>query len=46
MIKDVPAGKYRVQAWHEELGTTKAQVVEVADGAVEINFTSADFKKK
>ena len=46
MIKDVPAGKYRVQAWHEELGTTKAQVVEVADGAVEINFISADFKKK
>ena len=46
MIKDVPAGKYRVQAWHEELGTTKAQVVEVADGAVEISFTSADFKKK
>ena len=46
MIKDVPAGKYRVQAWHEELGATKAQVVEVADGAVEINFTSADFKKK
>ncbi len=47
MIKDVPAGKYRVQAWHEELGTTKAQVIEVADsGEVEISFTSADFKKK
>ena len=47
MIKDIPAGKYRVQAWHEELGTTKAQVIEVADGGeVEINFTSADFKKK
>ncbi len=47
MIKDIPAGKYRVQAWHEELGTTKAQVVEVADsGEVEISFTSADFKKK
>ena len=47
MIKDIPAGKYRVQAWHEELGTTKAQVIEVADsGEVEISFTSADFKKK
>ena len=47
MIKDIPAGKYRVVAWHEELGTTKAQVIEVADGGeVEINFTSADFKKK
>ncbi|MCE2393182.1 hypothetical protein J4G02_01050 [Candidatus Poribacteria bacterium] len=46
MIKDVPAGKYRAIAWHEELGETKAQVVEVADGDVEINFTSADFKKK
>ena len=46
MLKDIPAGKYRVQAWHEELGTTKAQVVEVADGDIEINFTNADFKKK
>jgi plastocyanin len=47
MIKDIPAGKYRVQAWHEELGTTKAQAIDVADsGEVEINFTSADFKKK
>ena len=47
MIKDIPVGKYRVQAWHEELGTTKAQVIEVADsGEVEISFTSADFKKK
>ena len=46
MIKDVPAGKYRLQAWHEELGTTKAQVVEVADGEVKINLSSADFTKK
>ena len=46
MIKNVPAGKYRVQAWHEELGATKAQAIEVADGDIEINFTSADFKKK
>ena len=46
MIKDVPAGKYRLQAWHEELGTTKAQVVEVADGEVKINLTSADFTEE
>ncbi len=46
-IKDVPAGKYRIQAWHEELGTTKAKVVEVAaSGELNVNFTSADFKKK
>ena len=46
-IKDVPAGKYRIQAWHEELGATKAEKIDVtASGALEINFTSADFKKK
>ena len=46
-IKDVPAGKYRIQAWHEELGSTKAKAVEVAaSGDLEFNFTSADFKKK
>jgi plastocyanin len=46
-IKDVPAGKYRIQAWHEELGATKAKPVEVAaSGEIEINFTNADFKKK
>jgi plastocyanin len=46
-IKDVPAGKYRIQAWHEELGTTKAKVVEAAaSGELKINFTNADFKKK
>lgn len=46
MIKDVPAGTYRIQAWHEELGTTKAEKIEVADGDVKIDFTSANFKKK
>ncbi len=46
-IKDVPAGKYRIQAWHEELGTTKAKTIEVAaTGDLEVNFTNADFKKK
>ena len=46
-IEDVPSGKYRVQAWHEELGTTKAKTLQIpASGEVEIDFTSADFKKK
>jgi plastocyanin len=46
MIKDVPAGKYRVQAWHEELGTATKKVEITGDETVEIPFTSADFKKK
>ena len=46
-ISDVPAGKYRIQAWHEELGTTKAKTIEVSDGEdLQVNFTNADFKKK
>ena len=46
-IKNVPAGKYRIQAWHEELGTTKAKTIEVSDGEdLQVNFTNADFKKK
>lgn len=46
-IADIPAGKYRIQAWHEELGTTKAKPVDVStSGDIEIHFTQADFKKK
>jgi hypothetical protein len=30
-IKDVPAGKYTVEAWHEKLGTQKAEIT-VEDG--------------
>lgn len=30
-IKDVPAGKYTIEAWHEKLGTQKAEVT-VEDG--------------
>ncbi|HVE86809.1 MAG TPA: carboxypeptidase regulatory-like domain-containing protein [Myxococcales bacterium] len=38
-IKDVPAGKYTVEAWHEKLGTQKMEV-EVKDGApAEAKFT-------
>jgi plastocyanin len=46
-IKNVPAGKYRIRAWHEELGETKARPVDVpATGEVPVSFTSSDFKKK
>ncbi len=42
-IKDVPAGKHKVLAWHPVAGNVEAQV-EVKDGAtVEANF---DIKKK
>lgn len=46
-ITDIPAGKYRIQAWHEELGETKAKLITVADGEeIPWDFKSGDFKKK
>ena len=46
-IKDVPAGKYRIQAWHEELGTTKAKVVEVAaSGELKIRLYKRRFQEE
>lgn len=45
-IENVPAGRARVIAWHEELGTANKTVEVTADGDVNVNFTSADFKKK
>ncbi len=45
-IKDVPAGKVRVIAWHEELGSANKTVEVLASGDVAVNFTSADFKKR
>lgn len=45
-IPDVPEGKYRLQAWHSELGTATAKVTVDASGDVEVNFASSDFKKK
>jgi len=43
-IKDVPAGSYTVEAWHEKLGT-KTEQVTVADGKpAEVKFTFADKK--
>ena len=37
-LKDVPAGKYVVEVWHEYLGT-KTQEVQVGDGVAAANFT-------
>lgn len=45
-IENVPAGRVRVIAWHEELGSANKTVEVTADGDVNVNFTSADFKKK
>lgn len=45
-LENVPAGRARVIAWHEELGTANKMVEVTADGDVSVNFTSADFKKK
>ena len=45
-ITDIPAGKVRVIAWHEELGSAVKSVEVPASGDIAVNFTSADFKKK
>ena len=45
-IADVPAGKVRVVAWHEELGAANKTVEVPASGDIAVNFTSADFKKR
>ena len=46
MLKGVPAGRARVVAWHEELGTANKTIEVPASGDISVNFTSADFKKK
>ena len=45
-IENVPAGRARVIAWHEELGTANKTVEVPASGDIAVNFTSADFQKK
>ena len=45
-IAEVPAGKVRVVAWHEELGSANKTVEVPASGDIAVNFTSADFKKR
>ena len=45
-LENVPAGRARVVAWHEELGTANKTIEVPADGDITVNFTNADFKKK
>ena len=45
-IADVPAGKVRVVAWHEELGSANKTIEVPASGDIAVSFTSADFKKR
>jgi len=45
-IAEVPAGRVRVIAWHEELGSANKTVEVPASGDIAVNFTSADFKKR
>lgn len=44
-LKDVPDGRVRVIAWHEELGSANKTVEVPADGDVSVEFKSTDFKK-
>ena len=44
-LKDVPAGKARVIAWHEELGSANKTVDVPESGDVAVSFKSTDFKK-
>ena len=45
-LENVPAGRARVVAWHEELGTANKTIEVPESGDINVNFTSADFKKK
>ncbi len=45
-LENVPAGRARVVAWHEELGSANKTIEVPASGDIAVNFTSADFKKK
>ncbi len=44
-LKDVPAGRTRVVAWHEDLGTANTLVEVPEEGDVTVEFKSTDFKK-
>ncbi len=44
-IKDVPAGRARVIAWHETLGSANKTVEVPASGDISVDFKSTDFKK-
>ena len=38
-IKDIPAGTYEIEAWHEKLGTQTASVTLAEGETKEVNFT-------
>ena len=44
-LKDVPAGRTRVIAWHEDLGSANKTVEVPEEGDVTVEFKSSDFKK-
>ena len=44
-LKDVPAGRARVIAWHEELGSANKTIEVPASGDIKVDFKSTDFKK-
>ena len=37
-IKDIPAGKYQLKAWHEKLGTQIAEVTVTEKGTAKVVF--------
>jgi plastocyanin len=37
-IKNVPAGKYEIEAWHERFGTKKGEVTVAPNGTAEVKF--------
>ena len=44
-LKEVPAGRTRVIAWHEDLGSANKIVEVPEEGDVTVEFKSTDFKK-
>ena len=38
-LKNVPAGTYTIEAWHEKLGTQTGSVTVAENGSAELNFT-------
>jgi hypothetical protein len=39
VIKDVPAGTYKLRAWHERFPSQVREIVVPADGEVRVDFT-------
>lgn len=44
-LEDVPAGRARIIAWHENLGTANKTVEVPESGEVTVDFKKSDFKK-